>query len=237
MICARLCMCTAFAFGCEALGQTSSLGKRTRQRVIEEAPAVAARADAEPAPRIHPAVQKRSLIAVEPKPPRIFAVGDHVTIIVREQLSFKSDADSQSKNDFQVQSELEAFFKPIDGGLGSTGFARGKPNVDYKYKQNRKNEADVSSENRLVTRLTGEIIDIKPNGNLVICAKARIEHGEEKNLITLTGTCSRKKLSADDSVLSTDMADKCIKIENSGVVNDGARRGWLSKILDSVKPF
>lgn len=234
-----------------AAAQTSSLARRADEPPPSTTPSTTASTpDAahtsggapiatvdEPRPRVSETVRRNSLIAVEPRPPRTFAVGDHVTVIVREQLTFKADADSQSKNDFKVKSELDAFFKPIDGGLGATTFARGKPNIDYKLQESRRNEADVSSENRLVTRLTAEIIDIKPNGNLVLSAKARIQHGEEISEITLTGTCSKKKLSADDSVLSTDVADKVIHVQTKGSVRDGASRGWLTRLIDTIKPL
>lgn len=220
--------------------QSSSLSRRAEEPASSPATFPAGAAVAvldDPRPRVHEVVRRHSLIAVEPRPPRAFRVGDHVTVIVREQLTFKADADSQSKNDFKVKSELDAFFKPIDGGLGSTTFARGKPNIDYQLQQSRRNEADVSSENRLVTRLTAEIIDVKPNGNLVLCAKARIQHGEEISEITLTGTCNKRKLSADDSVLSTDIADKVIRVQTKGSVRDGASRGWLTRLIDTIKPL
>jgi flagellar L-ring protein precursor FlgH len=217
--------------------QSSSLGKRAEARIRAESEADADRAAVAQTPRTHPAVERRSLIAVEPRPPKTYAIGDHVTVIVREQLTFEADQDSESKNNYEVSSEIAAFAKPIDGGLGATTFSRGKPNIDYKFEQERRNEADVASKNRLVTRLTAEIIDVKPNGNLVIAGRAEIRHGEEVSLIHLTGTCSKKKLSLDDSVLSTDIADKQIRVENRGSVHDGAKRGWLSKIMDTVKPF
>jgi len=224
--------------------QTSSLGKRpVREATASTAlpspgatPAPVA-PPLEPKPKAHPELPHRSVIAVPAKAPKIYAVGDHITVIVREQLTFEADADSKTKNDYEITSEISAFAKPLDGGLGATTFARGKPNIDYKFEQSRKNEADVSSKNRLVTRLTAEIIDIKPNGNLVISAEAFIQHGEEISHMTFTGTCSKKKLSVDDSIISTDVADKRIVIENKGSVRDGAKSGWLSRIIDVIKPF
>ncbi|GIK17601.1 MAG: hypothetical protein BroJett003_25650 [Planctomycetota bacterium] len=234
---AALMIVGASVFASSVSGQTSSLGKRTEAKIRAESEPDGERAASAPTPRTHPAIERRSLIAVEPRPPKTYAIGDHVTVIVREQLTFEADQDTESKNNYEVSSEISAFAKPIDGGLGATTFARGRPNIDYKFEQDRRNEADVSSQNRLVTRLTAEIIDVKPNGNLVIAGKAEIRHGEEVSLITLTGTCSKKKLSLDDSVLSTDIADKQITVLNRGSVQDGAKRGWLSRIIDTVRPF
>ena len=219
-----------------AMGQTSSIGRRHQDRVAAQPQPVVSR-EAAAQPRGNALLERHSLIAVKPKPIKTYKVNDHITIIVRQARKFEADADMESKRRLDVQSELEAFFKPIDGGLGATKFARGKPNIGFKFNQRQKNEADVSREDRLTTRLTGVIIDVKPNGNLVIWARARVQHDEEISVITLTGTCSRDKVSVDNSLLSTDIADLDINIQNKGVVRDGSSRGWLAGLIDRIRPF
>ncbi len=218
-----------------AWGQTSSIGRRRADSIAQGPPKVVPR---ETAPRRgNPLLEKHSLIAVKPKPPKTYKINDHITIIVRQQRKFESDGDLESKRRYDIKSQLEAFFKPIQGGLGATTFARGKPNVDLKFSHRQKNEADTSREDRLTTRLTATIIDVKPNGNLVIWARARVQHDEEISAITLTGTCSKDKVTADNSVLSTDIADLDISIKNEGAIRDGTARGWLARLVDVIRPF
>jgi len=218
-----------------ALGQTSSLSRRSAERATRQSPKSVSREA--PQPRGNPLLEKYSLIAVKPAPPKTFQVHDHITIIVRQQRSFESEGDLESKREYSIKSQLEAFFKPFKGGLGATSFTRGKPNVDFKLSQEQKNEADKSREDRLTTRLTGEIIDIKPNGNLVIWARARIQYENEISVMTLTGTCSKNKITADNSVISTDIADLDIKVHNAGAVRDGSARGWIPRLIDALRPF
>ncbi|RJP32698.1 MAG: hypothetical protein C4547_13350 [Phycisphaerales bacterium] len=216
-------------------GQNSSIGRRHEREAAQTAPKIESREA--PAPPGHAGLERYSLIAVRPPAPRTFKIHDHVTIIVRQQKTFEADGSLDSKREWEIKSQLDAFFKPITGGLGASQFTRGHPNIDFQIEQETKNEADASRQDRLIARLTGEILDVKPNGNLVIWAKARIEHDEEVSVMTLTGTCSKEKITADGSVLSTDVADLNITVKNQGAVRDGSSRGWIPRVLDALRPF
>ncbi len=181
-------------------------------------------------------IEGNSLIAVPVLPPKGFQVHDLVTIIVRHQRSFESDADLESKKKYEIQSELDAFLKFTDGGVGSADFRRGKPNVDYKFDSKVTNEAGTSRDDRLTTRITAEIIDVKPNGTIVLQARNEVKFEEETSVMTLTGICRKEDVTPDNSVLSTQLADLRIDVQNTGAVRDGSRRGWLTTLLDILRP-
>jgi len=218
------------------VAQTSSLGAHKRQLDVNKSGVELEMREAPPRPRNF-VYERYGWIASTPVPPKMFKPGDLLTVIVREQKKWEADADLETKNKFDVKSELEAFVKPTEGGLGSAMFRRGKPNIDYKYNLKNKSEGDSSREDKLTTRLTGKIIDVKPNGLLVIEARAKITHDEEVSEITLVGTCRKEDVTADNTVLSTQIADKEVVVGNKGALRSAATRGWIAKILDAVKPF
>lgn len=215
--------------------QTSSLGGRERQtqagKIIPKAPR-----ETEQRPRNY-VYEQYAWTSMPPRLPKTFKPGDLLTIIVREQRKFEAEADLESKKKFDISSELDAFIKATDGGIGAAAFRRGKPTIDYKYQRKTKNEGDTNREDRLTTRLTGKIIDVKPNGLLVIEARARIEHDEEISAITLTGTCRKEDVTADNTILSTQIADKHVAVKNEGALRAISSRGWIPKLLDLIKPF
>jgi flagellar L-ring protein precursor FlgH len=63
--------------------------------------------------------------------------------------------------------------------------------------------------------------DIKPNGNLVLEARARLRFENEIPYVALTGVCHSQDVSRDNTVLSTPLADKDITVHNDGLVRDG----------------
>ena len=85
--------------------------------------------------------------------------------------------------------------------------------------------------------MTARILDIKPNGNLVLEAEATQQFDDEVSLMTLTGVCRSSDVTPDNTVLSTQVADLSVKVKNTGAVRDGSNRGWLHRIIDVTKPW
>ena len=218
-----------------APAQTSSLGAQKRQadagRIIPQAPRET------PAQERNDVYEHYAWTSVPPTPPKTFRPNDLITIIVRERRKFEADADLETKREFDIRSELDAFIKATAGGVGAAEFRRGKPNIAFKYDRESKNEADTNREDRLTTRLTARIIDVKPNGLLVLEAQARIVHDEEISMLTLTGVCRKEDVTADNTILSTQIADKELIVKNEGALHAAARRGWVPKLLDLLRPF
>ena len=227
--------CGFTALAVEASAQTSSVGARKRQADTGK-PIEKATREAPPRPR-NLVYEQFAFTAEKPALPKTFRPGDLVTIIIREQRKWEADADLESKREFDLKSEIDAFIKHIDGGIGSSNFTRGKPNIDYRLDQKLKTEGDSQREDRLTTRLTARIIDVKPNGLLVLEGRAQIAHDEEISEITLTGLCRKEDVTADNTVLSTQLADKMVRIANEGALRAAASRGWITKFLDWVRPF
>ncbi len=217
------------------VAQTSSLGAQKRKaeagKVIPKAPREA------PHVERNPVYEEYAWIGERPRLPKTFRPNDLITIIVREQRKFEADADLETKKQFDINSELDAFFKPTTGGLGAATFHRGKPNVSYKYDHKTKNEGDTNREDKLTTRLTARIIDVKPNGQLVLEARGRVEHDDEISVITLTGVCRKEDVTADNTILSTLIAEKNVVVKNEGALRAASRRGWIPQLLDALRPF
>ena len=72
---------------------------------------------------------------------------------------------------------------------------------------------------------------------LVLEAKARIVHDDEVSVVTLTGKVRKEDVTLDNTVLSTQLADKEITIENEGSLRGATRQGWISKLIDFMRPF
>lgn len=215
--------------------QQSSLGAKRRAKVAKT-----------PLPKAPRELrrQKRNLVyekygwtAAPAAPPRTFKRGDLITVIVREQRSYEADADLQTRKKLTLKSELDAFIRPINSGIGAATFRRGKPNIDYSLDQKLRNEGDRTREDSLIFRLTARITDVKPNGQLVLEGKARVVHDEEVSNITITGVCRKQDITPDNTVLSTQMADKVVKVDNQGALRATSSRRWVHKLLDIISPF
>lgn len=216
-------------------GQTSSLGAQHRR-------AQAGRVQPSPtreAPRVKRNVtyDRYSWISLPARKPKTFEVGDLITVVVREQREFKADSELNTEKKLDITSELGAFVNAVTGGIGAATFRRGQPNIDYKLETELESDADTRRKDRFITRLTAQIIDVKPNGVLVLEAKARMAHDDEISEITLTGSCRKEDVTADNTVLSTQLADKTVTVNNQGVLRSATKQGWLMRLLELLKPL
>ncbi len=222
-----------------AVAQTSSLGERAQQVQKDDpaGPNTSSQREAGKRYQGNKTLERASLFAIEVPPPKEFKVNDLITIVVRHQKKFEADAELEQKKDYEIKSELDAFLKFIDGGVGSAAFRRGKPNIEYGFDTSTKGEGDAKREDKFVTRLGGTIIDVKPNGNLVIQARSTLRHEEEAAIVMVTGECRSVDVTPDNTILSTQIAKLNITVDNQGAVKDSATRGWIPKLLDTLKPF
>jgi flagellar L-ring protein precursor FlgH len=210
-------------------------------RVIPMNGAAAARRAprAETAPEVeNPVIQAVSPFAVAPPEPREFAVGDIITIIVREIRESKSEADLKEEKEWTVESALEQFIRlDGDGNLIPQNFEEGTPGVSFNYADEWEGNGEAEREDSLTLRISASVIDIKPNGVLVLEAKKRIKVDEDEQITTLTGKCRTADVTATNTVLSTQLADAEIVTSNTGPVRDSSRRGWLRRLLDLLRPI
>jgi flagellar L-ring protein precursor FlgH len=190
----------------------------------------------EPPP--NPVLLLASPIAVEPPRPRKIGVNSLVTIIIRESRTTLNDAKMKAEKDWEVKAGLAQWFR-LDkhDRLVSQGFPNGAPGVDFTFDNKYDTKGKYDRKDELTTRITAKVIDVKPNGNLVLEARKRIKVGDEEQIATLTGECRSEDVTAANTVLSTQIANLTIEMPDQGAVRDATRRGWLMRLFDFLRPL
>jgi flagellar L-ring protein precursor FlgH len=95
----------------------------------------------------------------------------------------------------------------------------------------------VARTDTLTDRITAEVLDVKPNGTLVLQARQHIKTDDEEETMILSGNCRVEDVTTDNTVLSTQMFDKDVTKTSKGAVSDTMKRGWVPKLLDVINPF
>src|SRR5687767_6743772 len=153
-----------------------------------------------------------SFFAVPEPEPRVIKKHDLVTIIVREESSFSSDGATDFKKEAEFEARLEEFIK-VNALLRDLQFEGGGvtdpvPSIKATGVRDFKGEGSVDRRDKLTLRVTAEVLDVKPNGTLVLQARQRIQTDEEEQTFVLSGVCRAADVSADNTVLSSQMFDK-----------------------------
>ncbi|MFO0839417.1 MAG: flagellar basal body L-ring protein FlgH [Phycisphaerae bacterium] len=191
-----------------------------------------------PTPPANPALAGMSLIAVQIPQPEKIGVHDLVTIIIREDKRATSDSKLQSDKEWKLDATLAQWLRlDTRDHLVPQNFPGGAPGAQFDINNKYDGQGKIDRKDSLITRITATVIDVKPNGNLVLEAKKSIKTDEEVQLVTLTGACRSRDVTAENTVLSTQVADMQISVEHTGAARDAARRGWLMKAFDALRPF
>jgi len=180
-----------------------------------------------------------SLTMVEPPPPRTFALHDLVTIIVDETTRAEADQSLDTKKDYKLDGSIEAF--PSLAELAELRLVTGgrTPVVEWQanHKSDYKGDGQYERTDRLVVRITAEVIDVKPNGNLVVEAKKTVVKDDEEQVIVLSGTCRGDDVTDDNTILSTQLADLHVAVHNEGQVKKASEKGLIPRVLDTLFAF
>lgn len=98
-------------------------------------------------------------------------------------------------------------------------------------------EGDYERSDRFNARISATVIDIKPNGTLVLQAKKTIARDQEISELVLSGLVREEDITQQNTVLSSQMADLKIILENQGSLKKAAEKGLITRVLDAVFAF
>jgi len=183
-------------------------------------------------------IERTSLVAIAAIGPRKFKPQDLITIIVRQQKKYEADAKLDTEKKWDLEGKLSEWFRFYPHRrLGTDRLSNGQPGFKWKFDNKYETDGENEREDKFITRVTATVIDVKPNGNLVLEARQSEIHDEEKIEITLTGVCRSEDVTPDNTILSTQVAELVLVERNRGAVRDATRRGWVPRILDWARPF
>ncbi len=167
---------------------------------------------------------------------RAYRVGDLVTVNIVET----SKATKKAKTKTARQSSIDAGMSNLLGYEGKLPFPS-EFNNEAMFKTSMKNGFDGSGETSrdetMTASITARVIEVAPNGNLLIRGSRQIRVNNENQFITLTGFIRPVDISPDNTVLSSFVADAHIEYAGRGAVSDKQRPGWLMRAVDFVWPF
>jgi flagellar L-ring protein FlgH len=180
-----------------------------------------------------------SFISVPIPEPKVIRKHDLVTIIVREESQFTSEGNAETKRESKIDAAIEDFiqFKLKNWEIQGGAIGPSPPRLAGNFNREFKGEGTVDRSDTFTARITAEVLDVKPNGTLVVQARKRIKTDEEEQAFILTGVCRAEDITADNSILSTQLYDLELSKRHKGTVRNATRKGWGGKLLDAISPF
>lgn len=181
-----------------------------------------------------------SLFQVVVPTPRTYQKHDLIEIIINESTLQSITQTNDLKKNSSLRAEL-ARFPSLQALIQDATLAEGigeiKPGVGVTSSNKFKGEAKVNRRDQLTARITATVIDVKPNGNLVLEARETITSDRELSSMVLAGTCRSADITRNNTVQSSQLANLNLRIERAGDTKDTAEKGVISRVLDGVFNF
>ena len=171
-------------------------------------------------------------------------VGDIVTINIVENSRASKNANTNTGRSSSVHANTEALMGyenptniPLIGGVFSGLNYKPDVGVRASYDSAFSGSGSTNRTENMNARLSARIIQVLPNGNLVLRGSQEILVNNERQYITVQGVVRPHDISSDNTVLSTYIADARIDYTGQGDLSRKQREGWLSRFFDTVWPF
>ena len=95
----------------------------------------------------------------------------------------------------------------------------------------------TSSTDTVTAYMTATVVDVLPNGNLVIRGSRWTKVFDSLQQTVLEGVVRPEDISRNNTVLSQNVAEAKIFLVGKGPVAQNQRPGWLGRIWDIISPF
>jgi flagellar L-ring protein precursor FlgH len=167
---------------------------------------------------------------------RALAVGDLLSVIVQENNSATKNQTKKTQKESSIDASINQFlFKPENMKFMTKGGMF--PGMNASSKTDFNGGGQVQNSDSINSRFSVRVVDALPNGNLLIEGRRSTSFSGEGQTIVLRGTVRRVDVTAENTILSHQLADLNLRFDGSGSVNDSQKRGWFGKVWDKVNPM
>jgi flagellar L-ring protein precursor FlgH len=160
-------------------------------------------------------------------------VGDLLTIKLTESTNATKNAVTKTSKTTSLTNTGPQVF-------GHSPTVNGVPILDASLsgKGSFDGEGSSTQSNSLAGSLTVTVIDVQPNGNLLVQGEKSLKLNQGDEYVRIAGLVRPADIGTDNTVTSDKIADARISYSGKGAVSSSNRMGWLARFFNSpIAPF
>lgn len=173
---------------------------------------------------------------IEPPQPREIKVHDLITILVKEQSETTVNARFNRNRRSTLKAELKEFIRLDDDG-NLTNAAEDSPTIDASMNNRFQTEGLLLEREGMIYRIAATVVDVRPNGNVVLEARKSIRSNRDAWEYQLTGEIRAQDIYRDNTALSENIANLQIVKHQRGKVYESTETRWGTRLVEMFFPF
>ena len=157
-------------------------------------------------------------------------VGDNVTILIVENVTASQKSSSNVDRTSEISAGVKAlpftnktFTDKLGVGANSGNAFSGK--------------GDTASSNTFSGSITTTVVDVLPNGHLIVTGEKQIGVNHNVDVLRFSGTIDPRALQPGSLVNSTQVANVRVESRGRGAQGEAQAMGWLGRFFNTITPF
>lgn len=161
---------------------------------------------------------------------RARSVGDVLTININETTAASKKSGSTAAR--TGSSEMS-----VTGLAGLPGKSLLGSNLAAHSASTFEGKGDSASNNAFTGIITVTVIEVLPNGNLLVSGEKQIGINQGSEFVRFSGVVNPSMVSSSNSVSSTQVADARLEYRGNGYIDEAQTMGWLARFFLSFIAF
>ena len=155
-------------------------------------------------------------------------IGDIITIELIEKTNASKKASTKTKKDHSMDIATPSIYGGPVTYIGKEILA-----ATADAQRDFSGEGDSTQSNSLTGRISVTVINVLPNGNLMVRGEKLLTLNQGSERIQLSGIIRAADVAPDNTVRSTQVADAQISYAGEGALADANTSGWMARFFQS----
>ena len=168
-------------------------------------------------------------------------VGDILNVRVQESNVAKRDAKTETSRASAADASISSFlFGTSAGGADTSGMAKSHgvyPAMKFANTTTHAGTGKVDNSDSITARFSVRVVDVLPNGNLIVEGTRQSSYAGETQTVMLRGAVRRFDIEQDNTIYSYLLSDLNIRYLSNGVISKAKDKGWFMNFWDTISPF
>lgn len=163
-------------------------------------------------------------------------VGDLLTVEIVEETSSSREADTKTTKKTDLSGSL-SFTRPNVDNQATAWTNVSLPSFSAEASRSFEGGGTMKNEEKITSTMTVRVMEVLPNGNLLVEGKRSLDVQGETSGYMLSGTVRPTDISRENIIPSTAIADLNIRYFSAGSLAKSQKKGLFNSLIDWVNPF